>query len=137
MKLFGKPKFRNTKLEHDGVLYDSKLEIRYVQQLEQRLLSGERFTWERQRTLALQVEGRLVTRYRMDFVLHHGGGRIELVETKGFPTPEWKLKWRLLDILKDTTAFRKVNGFLPTDHLLLTLVSSPKVMAWAQKRAGR
>jgi len=124
-------KFNASKQEYKGEKFDSKLEVGFVKELEVRLQAGERFTWERQRLLELRVNDRKVCGYKMDFVLDHGNGVYELVETKGFPTPEWKIKWRLLECLIESDAFKEFNGFSKDDELTLTLVAANRVKNWA------
>jgi len=127
----GKNKFQAVKQEYKGLKYDSKLEVGFAEQLDKRIDDGEKFTWTRQRLLDLKVNGKKVCGYKMDFVLDHGNDTFELVETKGMPTPEWKIKWRLLEILIETDEFRAENGFPKFADLGLTLVAANRVKNWA------
>jgi hypothetical protein len=60
--------------------------------------AGEIIKWERQVKIPLEVNGYLVANYYIDFVVYRDG-ETEYVECKGYPTPEWKLKWRLFEAL--------------------------------------
>ena len=124
-------KFNAVKQEYGGLKYDSKLEVRYAQELDERVASGEPITWTRQRLLVLKVNGRKVCGYKMDFVVDKGNNTLELVETKGFPTPDWKIKWRLLECIVDTKEFKMTNGFHPDADLQLVLVAANAVKNWA------
>lgn len=126
-------KFHATKQEYGGLKYDSKLEVGFAKELDARIAAGEKFTWTRQRLLDLKVNGEKVCGYKMDFVLDHGNDTFELVETKGLPMPDWKLKWRLLEILIKTEQFRLDNGFPKFSDIQLTLVAAQRVKNWAAR----
>ncbi len=128
---FTRGKFNAKKQEYNGEKYDSRLEVGFAEELDQRIAAGEKFTWKRQVLLDLKVSGKKVCGYKMDFVLDHGNDTFELVETKGFPTPEWKIKWRLLEILIETPEFREQHGFPKDSDLRLTLVAAQRVKNWA------
>ena len=80
----------------EGQLYDSKLEMAYAQRLEAMrgaaVLHYRVKDVVRQVSVKLEVNGILICRYIMDFVVTYGDGRIEWVEVKGFETDVWKLK---------------------------------------------
>lgn len=60
-------------------------------------------SWERQIPFRLEVNGVLICKYVVDFHVHYADGRHELVEVKGYWTPEAKLKRKLFEavVLKD------------------------------------
>lgn len=82
-----------------GRSYDSKLESDFATHLELRRIAGEIKSWRPQVCLHLTVYGELICKYFIDFVVTHKDGRLELIEVKGFPTPEWKKKWNLTKAL--------------------------------------
>ena len=82
-----------------GKKYDSGFEASYAQELDIRKRVGEIVGWERQITLPLIVNGYKVCDYRIDFVVHYPDGLTEYVETKGYATPLWRLKWKLFEAL--------------------------------------
>jgi hypothetical protein len=75
--------------------YDSQMEAKYAEQLDWRVQAGEILEVKRQHKLTLDVNGRHVTNYYVDFRVTFPDGREEFHEVKGFPTPEWKIKWEL------------------------------------------
>jgi len=79
--------------------YDSKLEAGYAQELALRVKAKDIKSWEAQKTLDLIVNDYRVCTYRIDFVIYHNDDTIEYVETKGYPTPVWRLKWKLFKAL--------------------------------------
>jgi hypothetical protein len=87
------------KQNYGGHSYDSGFELGYAQKLDLRVAAGEIKSWERQKTLELRVNGYLICTYRIDFVVYHLDGVIEYVECKGWPSPVWRLKWKLFEAL--------------------------------------
>ena len=86
----------------NGVEYHSALEARYAAQLDLRLkeIGPRRLrAWRGQVPVKLEVAGKLVTTYIVDFVLEHADGHVEWVEVKGFQTPEWRIKEKLFRAL--------------------------------------
>jgi len=117
-KRSGEPKYRNKKqLGDDGSMYDSLLECAYGNLLFLRKKTKDIADYKRQVCLHLYVNGEKICDYFIDFVVTHTNGRTELVEVKGFPTPEWKKKWNLTKALIPTG---EIPG-VPKDALL-TLV---------------
>ena|SRR3990167_1725974 len=81
--------------------YDSKFEASYAMYLDSELKAKRIKSWERQVTLELRVNDRKVCTYRIDFIVKHNDGITEFIETKGYATPVWKLKWSLFEALYD------------------------------------
>jgi len=79
--------------------YDSKFEAGYAADLKLRQKAGDIKSWESQVNLDLNVNGYRVCQYRIDFIVYHNDGTVEYVETKGYPTPIWRLKWKLFEAL--------------------------------------
>ena len=127
---FGTTKYKSEKREYGGALYDSKLEVSYAMALDARLQRREIQGWERQRMLRIRVNGKLAFQYKMDFVVDLGNDTYELIETKGFATPEWKIKWRVLECVYDTKEFRIENRFGADADLHLVLESSRQNKEW-------
>lgn len=92
-------KYRAKRQEFNGVSYHSKKEAGYAHELALRKASGDIRGWERQVKISLDVSGKHITNYIIDFVIEHNDGRREYVEVKGFETPEWRMKWRLFEAL--------------------------------------
>ncbi len=79
--------------------WDSKFERGVGEDLELRKLAGEIVDIKRQVAIRLEVNGYLVATYKIDFIVEHNDGHLELIEAKGFATADWKLKWKLLEAL--------------------------------------
>jgi hypothetical protein len=80
-------------------MYASKFEASYAAELDLRMKGKDIVSWEKQKTLDLRVNGQHITSYKIDFIVHYPDGHREFVETKGFPTADWIIKWRLLEAL--------------------------------------
>ncbi len=89
-------KWRNIKVELDGHKFDSKKEARrYERDLEPLLQAGRIKNLRFQVWYRLDVNGHLICRYRADFVYEEDGEEI-VEDVKGFKTPEYKLKAKLM-----------------------------------------
>jgi len=82
---------------YNNVSYHSKFEAAYAASLDIMVKAGEIKSWERQIKLDLKVNGIHITNYYIDFIVHHHDGSREFVECKGFETPTWIMKWRILE----------------------------------------
>jgi len=92
-------KYGNVARDYNGTLYDSKKEAAYAQELDLRIKAGELKSWDRQVRISIDVNGKHICNYFIDFVLYHTDGLKEYVEVKGFETPVWRLKWKLFEAL--------------------------------------
>lgn len=79
--------------------YDSKFEAGKGQALELLKKAGEIKDFKTQEVLELVVNNYLVCTYKIDFTVFHNDGTTEYVETKGYATDTWKLKWKLFEAL--------------------------------------
>lgn len=95
-------KYANSPKDFQGITYHSKLEAKYARDLTYRQRAGEIKAWQRQYKISLDVEGKHVCNYFIDFRVEHNDDRLEFVEVKGFETPEWRLKWKLFEALLPT-----------------------------------
>ena len=84
---------------YNGKIYDSNFEAGFARELDLRKKAGDIKDWEQQVNLDLIVNGYKVCTYRIDFVVHHNDGTTEYIECKGYPTPVWRLKWKLFEAL--------------------------------------
>ena len=99
MTYFQKTYFKSAKkTEYKGSIYDSKFEAQIANDIEMMKLAGEVIKWERQVKIPLEINGYLVCNYYIDFVVYRDG-ETEYIEAKGYPTPVWKLKWKLFEAL--------------------------------------
>jgi hypothetical protein len=92
-------KFKNQWTEYAGVRFQSKAEADYCAQLDLRIAGHDLVSYRRQVPIALMVGGKLICRLVIDFELRHNDGSLEFVDVKGFPTPTFKIKWRLFDAI--------------------------------------
>lgn len=88
-------KYGNRRTEFRAKEYDSALEARVARDLRFRQLAGELIDVKRQVTIPLNAHGQHICNYRIDFVVIRKDGITEYVEAKGYPTPYWRLKWKL------------------------------------------
>lgn len=79
----------------DGRAFDSKKEARRYAELKLEQLSGLISGLRLQVSFKISVNGILICRYRADFSYVKNGSRI-VEDVKGFKTPEYKLKARLM-----------------------------------------
>lgn len=89
-------KFGNRRVEVDGIKFDSALEARHYAKLKLLKRAGEIRDFERQASYDLEVNGQKIATYRADFVVTMPDGSIQVQDTKGYPTPEYKLKKKLM-----------------------------------------
>lgn len=84
---------------YDGRLYASKFECEYARELDLRKRTKAIKDWSPQHRVPLVVNGKTITTMVVDFRVVHDNDSIELVETKGFETSDFKLKRKLLEAL--------------------------------------
>jgi hypothetical protein len=90
-------KYRAKKQEYDGKYYHSKGEAAYAQELDWRKKAGEIQSWERQVKIDLRVNGIHICNYYIDFRVTLKDGTVQYHEYKGVETPDWRIKWNLLN----------------------------------------
>jgi hypothetical protein len=83
----------------DGKTYDSKFEAGVGQELELRKRGKDIKDYSTQVNFPLNVNGYNLGTYIADFVIHHNNGSEEILEAKGFSTPVFRLKWKLVEAL--------------------------------------
>lgn len=93
-------KFSNFKNVKSGK-NDSKFEAGKALELELLKKAGEIKDFQEQVKIPLVVNGYVVCNYYIDFMVEHNDGTIEYIETKGWVTETWKLKWKLFEALYD------------------------------------
>lgn len=87
-------KYQAKKQEFGGILYHSGLEAKVAADLDFRKRSGDIAEIKRQVRMPLEVNGRRIGNYLVDFLITHNDGTQEYIEVKGYPSPlgEWKMK---------------------------------------------
>lgn len=76
---------------------DSKFEAGKSQDLALLKRAGEIKDFTEQVKIPIEVNGFHICNYYIDFVIEHNDGTTEYLETKGFATDIWKLKWKLFE----------------------------------------
>lgn len=94
-------KYGNRKTQYEGRSYHSALEADYAARLDLLLKAGEIKEWIPQYKIDIKVDGKHVTNYYMDFRVVTKDDTVEFHEVKGAETDLWRIKFRLLEILKD------------------------------------
>ena len=85
---------------YGGRSYRSKFEAAYAKGLDIAQKAGEIQSWEYEKeSIDLKVYGQTVAHYRPDFWVYHNDGSLEIAETKGFWTPDAKIKFALLEAI--------------------------------------
>lgn len=92
-------KFNAKRTDYDGKWYHSKGEASYAAELDWMKKAGEVLSWERQVKIDLRVNGHHITNYFIDFIATMKDGTTRLIEYKGMETPEWRMKFELLNAL--------------------------------------
>jgi hypothetical protein len=106
-------KYNAKAVKIDGYRFASKAEGARYSELKILQRSGEITDLTMQPTYPLVVKGIPITKYRADFC-YREAGRLVVEETKGFETPDWKIKAKLFKALYPDCIYR-VNG--KTDDL--------------------
>jgi len=92
-------KYRNVSKEYNGHFYDSKFEASYAKDLDLRVKAKDIKSWERQIKIELEIYGKHICNYFVDFKILHNDGTIEYVEVKGLELPLWRFKWKLFEAI--------------------------------------
>ena len=100
--IFKENKYHNKKCVYKGIKFDSLKEMRYYAKLELLEKAGEISELKRQvefvllETFKLEDKTYRKTKYIADFTYKDKNGKYHVVDTKGFRTPEYKLKKKLM-----------------------------------------
>lgn len=93
-------KYGEKKARVGDITFHSKREAVHYQELLILQQAGEIIgEIERQVLFRLEVNGKIVTRYKPDFVYTRKDGRRVIDETKGFYTRDWQIRWKLLQAI--------------------------------------
>ena len=91
-------KFKNKKVEVDGITFDSKLEARRYGELKALKLAAKIAGFERQVAFAyMGTRDQVLFKYIADFVVDNIDGTKTIEDTKGFLTPVYRLKKKLIE----------------------------------------
>lgn len=110
-----KGKYKNKKVEKYGVKWDSKMELDYYEHLLKLQEQGIVTDIELQPRFLLQpsfkYQGKTIRKmeYVSDFKVTYADGYIEVVDTKGVKTADFKLKHKMVKYLNQDTVFKCVQ----------------------------
>ena len=96
-------KYNNKKVTIDGIEFDSKIEARYYEYLKELEKQGvvSEFLLQKKYLLleGFDKNGKRIRpiHYIADFEVHYTDGRIEVVDIKGFETPDFRIKKKLFE----------------------------------------
>jgi hypothetical protein len=96
-------KYNNKKVTIDGIEFDSKIEARYYEHLKELEKQGvvSEFLLQKKYLLleGFDKNGKRIRpiHYIADFEVHYADGTIEVVDIKGFETPDFRIKKKLFE----------------------------------------
>lgn len=96
-------KYNNKKVTIDGIEFDSKIEARYYEHLKELEKQGvvSEFLLQKKYLLleGFDKNGKQIRpiHYIADFEVHYADGTIEVVDIKGFETPDFRIKKKLFE----------------------------------------
>lgn len=90
-----KNKYNASKIDYNGIRFDSKLEARVYEDLEFQRIAGELIEVKRQVKIPLMVNGLLICNYYCDFRTVDKHGQVTYVEAKGMELAVWQIKKKL------------------------------------------
>lgn len=91
-------KYNNKKVDLNGVEFDSTRECRRYQDLELMQRGGQIFELKRQVPYDITIDGAHICTWIADFTYRINGKQVT-EDVKGFKTPEYKLKKRLVEAI--------------------------------------
>lgn len=91
-------KYHATSCIYNGIIYQSKKEAAYAQELDLRIKAKDIKSWKRQVKIDIRINGEHWRNYYVDFEVTHNDNSIEWVEVKGFETEVWKMKRDALEL---------------------------------------
>jgi hypothetical protein len=108
-------KYSNKRTIYKNRLYDSKREATDAMKLNLLMEAGKIRSITPQYRLDLKCNGKHITTHLVDFMVVLNNGKKKFVETKGFRTEVWRVKWKLTEANFPTIPYL-VN---PTERELL------------------
>ena len=92
-------KYRAKRTEYNGEWYHSRAEARFAALLDMRVRVKDIRSWRRQAIVPLIVNGQVITKMIVDFVVTHNDYSEEWIELKGCETRDWIIKRNLFRAL--------------------------------------
>ena len=99
----GKSKFRNIRVEYDGIKFDSKRECAYYQELKLLEAAGDISQLRvHPKDFNITINNKRICRYEPDFIFYDNKqGRFRIQDVKGVVTALFKLKKKLVEATYD------------------------------------
>lgn len=119
-----KNKFKNKPTVYNSQRFRSQLEAKYAQELDWLVKAGEVKEWEyesRRCKFKLEFYGYYIASYTIDFRVEYTNGDIKYVETKGFETRDFKLKWNTFQAIVSYQRDLFSEGKIEENELLIEL----------------
>ena len=111
IKYFRYNKYKNKSCKcNQNHIHDSRGEARYCDELALMKAACEIKNYTIQQTIPLIVNGKTITRHRVDFVVITNTGEKEIHEYKGFETEIWKMKYKLFQAIYPDIPYIVVRG---------------------------
>ena len=107
-------KYGANKKEYNGRYYHSQLEAKVAQDLDWRLKAKDIKEVIPQFKISLDVNGKHIANYFVDFKVIHNDNSIEYIEVKGLELEVWRLKWLLFEAL--------LPNLHPNEEVKLTVI---------------
>jgi len=92
-------KYRAKKTMYNGVVYDSIAESQRALNLDLYIKAKEVDRWQRQVKFSVDVNGKHICNYFLDFKVWWSDGSITFEDVKGVETPVFKLKKKLVEAI--------------------------------------
>lgn len=124
-----KNKYKNKKVEYDGIKFDSKMERDFYIHLKKLQANGTVYEFFMQKNYVLidaytRNDGTKVraSYYKADFEVHYSNNQIEVIDIKGMLTDVFKLKQKIFETrypfeLKLITFSKKYGGWITLQDL--------------------
>lgn len=77
-------KYKNKRIQYNGVWYQSKKEAKYAINLDWKIKSGEIIRWERQVKFSIDVQSIHICNYYADFKVFYHGLNVRYIDCKGY-----------------------------------------------------
>ena len=90
-------KYNATKIIIDGIKFDSKKEGKYYRELKAMKASGKILDFALQFVFQVTINGISICKYRADFKVFYPDNRAEIWDVKGFKTPDYRLKKKMVE----------------------------------------
>jgi hypothetical protein len=100
-------KFNAKKTEYNGIIFDSKKEANYCATLDKlknaTSPADKVIDYERQVKFPVEVMGRKICTYKLDFKVTYGDLSVKYIDVKGMKTPVYNLKKKLVEAIYGIT----------------------------------